>query len=583
MNLSTLHPILEALSWALLHFLWQGAALALLLLLFQTLARTASASMKYAAACIAMLLMLACFGGTAVLKFSPAPAPVIHNPLTAAVPLTPLRQAPLRQSSPAVSIAFLPAKALDSAPPEWIAFLWLLGVASMSSWTLLGWNRVQRLRRETLQPIESDALATLQRRLGIRRAVRLYASVLAEVPAVIGWLKPCILFPVTALTGLTESQLRAILAHELAHVRRHDYLVNLLQTAVETVLFYHPAVWWVGRCIRQERENCCDDTAIALLGDPVEYASALSGMEEIRARLPELALAANGGELISRIRRVLREPEQTSRPLGRITGVALALVIAGVPALTSQEARPAFAVASVKPNNTGKVDHFFRMGGVSVSMTNQTLKNMMLWAWRIHDFQLVGGPGWIDKDRYDVAAKAPADANLQQRQLMVQSLLEERFRLAIHREIRELPIYALTVAKGGLRIQPVKDGACIMPDPKNPGFAPGKTLMDYCGSGGFGRGMMEGSSATMTELAESLSGVVGRTVVNQTGVNGRFRYQVEFAPEGTSTAENGGPPPPADAPSIFTAIQEQLGLKLDSARGPVDVLVIDRAEKPAAN
>jgi uncharacterized protein (TIGR03435 family) len=578
MNLAALHPILEALNWALLDFLWQGAVLALLLLLFQTLARKASASMRYAAACTAMLLMLACFASTAVLKFVPAPAPVIHNPLTAAVPLT-----PLKQTSPAVGIAFLPAKAPVSAPPEWIAFLWLLGVASVSSYTLLGWKRVRCLRREAVQPIESEFLATLQRRLGISRAVRLYASALAEVPAVIGWMKPCILFPVTALTGLTESQLRAILAHELAHIRRHDYLINILQTAVETVLFYHPAVWWAGRRIRQERENCCDDTAIALLGDPVEYASALTGMEEIRARLPGMALAANGGDLISRIRRVLREPEQTSRPLGRSAGVALALLIAGVPALLSQEAKPAFAVASVKPDTSGKVDHYFRMGGVSVSMTNQTLKNMMLWAWRIHDFQLIGGPGWIEKDRYDVAAKAPADANLQQRQLMVQSLLEDRFRLALHREIKELPIYNLTLAKSGLRIQPIKNGSCIEPDPKNPGFAPGKTLMDYCGSGGFGKGLMEGSSATMTELAESLSNVVVRTVVNKTGVEGRFRYQVEFAPEGTSTAENGGPPPPADAPSIFTAIQEQLGLKLDSARGPVEVLVIDRAEKPSAN
>jgi uncharacterized protein (TIGR03435 family) len=96
--------------------------------------------------------------------------------------------------------------------------------------------------------------------------------------------------------------------------------------------------------------------------------------------------------------------------------------------------------------------------------------------------------------------------------------------------------------------------------------------------------MMEGSSATMMELAESLSNVVGRTVVNKTGVDGRFRYRVDFAPEGTSTAEiGGGPPPPADAPSIFTAIQEQLGLKLDSARGPVDVLVVDRAEKASEN
>ena len=123
----------------------------------------------------------------------------------------------------------------------------------------------------------------LSRRLHIGRAITLLESALVDVPTVIGWLKPVVLLPASALAGLSPQQLEAILAHELAHIRRHDYLVNLLQTLVETVLFYHPAVWWLSRRIRIERENCCDDLAVSLCGDPVAYAQALADLEALRS------------------------------------------------------------------------------------------------------------------------------------------------------------------------------------------------------------------------------------------------------------------------------------------------------------
>jgi uncharacterized protein (TIGR03435 family) len=583
-------PILEALGWALLHFLWQGTLLGLLLLALQTLAQRANATLRYAAGCVVMLLMLGGFTATVYLELPKAPAPVIANRLTATLPLSPAKaSAPVPAavlSLPAKVAPFLPAKVAPPIPTDWIACLWLLGVASMSSYTLLGWTSVQRLRRHFLQPLDLACLDTLKHRLGITRAVRVCSSALAQAPVVIGGLRPVILLPVTALTGLSESQIQAILAHELAHIRRHDYLVNLLQTAVETLLFYHPAVWWVGKQIRQEREHCCDDIAVAITGDPVEYAAALAEMEEIRAGFlnPELALAANGGELLGRIRRLLGEPDNPSRSLGRIAATALALLIAGVPALLSQEAKPTFEAATIKPNTSGDFGQYFRMIGVSPSMSNQTLKNMIFWAYHVHDFQITGGPGWMSTDHWDLQAKTTEGGAYEKMQLMVQALLQDRFKLALHREIKELPIYNLAVAKGGLKIQPIKEGSCIPPDPKNPGVAPGKNVMDYCGTSGFGRCMIEGASATMTELAESLSNAVSRTVVDKTGVDGRFRYQVNYAPEFANPFQPGGPPPACgDAPSIFTALPEQLGLRLDSAKGPVEVLVIDHAEKPSEN
>ncbi len=575
-----LHPIFDALGRALLHFFWQGALLAVLLYLFNSAARRADARLRYAASCITMLLMLGSFVATIAVGLPHAPTPVIDNGLTSSLPLHPTKQA----AGAAAAAALLPVKAATPALPDWLAALWLLGVASMSIYSLLGWIRVERLKRHTIEAVHPACLEPLIRRLGVTPAVRVCTTALAEVPAVIGWLRPVILLPVMALTGLSEPQLRAILAHELAHIRRHDYLVNLLQTAVETLLFHHPAVWWVSRRIRQEREHCCDDTAVAVCGDAVEYAGALAEAEEVRARVPEPALAATGGDLLGRIRRLLGEPERSSRSLGRVAAAGLALAIAGVPALLSQEVKPTFDVASIKLNTSGDPSYYFRMMGVSPSLTNQTLRNIIMWAYRIHDFQLTGGPAWTGTDRWDIEAKTTAGAGIDRMQLMVQSLLEDRFKVALHREIRELPIFNLTVAKGGLKIQPIKEGACIAHDPGKPAQPPpGKTFMDMCGTSGFGRNMLLASDATMAELATMLanSQAAGRTVVDKTGVSGRFHIQLKYSPEETATSQPGAAPP--DEPSIYTALPEQLGLKLDSAKGPVEVLVIDHAEKPSEN
>jgi len=156
----------------------------------------------------------------------------------------------------------------------------------------------------------------------------LLASALIAVPAVIGWWRPVILIPVSVLNGggLTPLQLDALLAHELAHVRRHDYFVNLLQLVIEVLLFYHPAVWWVSARVRQEREHCCDDLAVAACGDARLYATALLTMEQLRLAAP-LAVAASGGSLIGRVRRLALRPAGATFPrwLAGVVGVGLAL------------------------------------------------------------------------------------------------------------------------------------------------------------------------------------------------------------------------------------------------------------------
>jgi beta-lactamase regulating signal transducer with metallopeptidase domain len=336
------HPLTQALGWSLLHFLWQGALLALLLLAFQTLARTAPAPMRHAAACLLLFSMPVVFVATAFRNY-PSPAPAPSAPLARVAPIASRIVLPSANASPE-----LPAENL----PGWAACLWLAGVIALSAYTTGGWMRVQRLKRRPTEPLDAaftKMLESLKQRLQITRPVRLCASALAEVPAVIGYLRPVILLPVTALTGLDEAQWRAILAHELAHVRRHDYLVNLLQTAVETLLFYHPVVWWIGRQIRREREHCCDDLAIAACGDGMLYAGALARLEELRAEgsrggIPQPALAATGGDLLARIRRLTnqnRAPQRAvSKSLGAIIAAAVILCIAAAPMLRQVDAAP---------------------------------------------------------------------------------------------------------------------------------------------------------------------------------------------------------------------------------------------------
>lgn len=218
----------------------------------------------------------------------------------------------------------------------WIVSSWLLGVAMLSLRLLISWWSVQRLRRRASQPANENWQVLLRRmceQLRVTQSVKLVESALVEVPAVIGRLRPVILLPATAMTGLTTEQLEALLALELAHVRRHDYLINLIQTLVETLLFYHPAVWWISHRIRVEREHCCDDLAVQVCGNGIEYAKALVAMEELRAPSLGIAMSACGGSLLSRVTPLLAPAVEQRRPIGWIAGLFALLLLSVAGAL----------------------------------------------------------------------------------------------------------------------------------------------------------------------------------------------------------------------------------------------------------
>jgi GWxTD domain-containing protein len=308
----------EALGWTLFHFLWEGAAIALLLAII--LLATRSARARYAASCLAMLAMLAAFGVTLAIQApkTETAAPVVH------IPAGRLAPAP----------AHLPEAPTSSAPTlpyQWAVPIWVAGVVLLSLHRLMAFVSAYRLRRVgvCIAPAPwPERLARLAERLNITRPVMLLESCLIEVPAAAGYLRPAILLPVGLLAGLTAEQVEFILIHELAHIARRDYLVNLLQSVVEALLFYHPAVWWVSSVIRNEREHCCDDVVVSLAGDARGYAAALVTLEH--GRVAEPALAATGGNLSRRVRRLLRQPAASQSLAGPLAAAALVVLIVSV-------------------------------------------------------------------------------------------------------------------------------------------------------------------------------------------------------------------------------------------------------------
>jgi beta-lactamase regulating signal transducer with metallopeptidase domain len=232
-----------------------------------------------------------------------------------------------------------------------IVIAWLIGVAVLVGRMAGGLWYVERVRRAALAAPASSwqaACLRLGERLRSSAPVRVVESMRVDVPAVVGWLRPVILLPAAAVAHLSPEQVEAILAHELAHVVRHDYLVNVLQSVVETLLFFHPAAWWVSSRIRVEREHCCDEIAVEACGDAFLYARALAGLEAARVGDAGLALAATGGSLVDRIRRILREPVNDQPRVAGWT-ITLVLTLAAAVGLSAAMQTPAVPVPAVPP------------------------------------------------------------------------------------------------------------------------------------------------------------------------------------------------------------------------------------------
>src|SRR6266446_4914724 len=315
---------MRTLGWTLLHFIWQGAALAALFAVAVAACRSAAA--RYAVAVGALVLMMASPMITFV-WLQRESIPAVRSGAQGSLPWV----GTAAQHAVVSAVSGAPAAASLSAQPVamlWLVELWFLGVLVLSLRTAGGLLLIERMRRKEIKPIGQELYErcmALQRRMGLDRVIRYCECHRLDAPAVLGWFRPVVLLPMRALTGMGEQQIEAVIVHELAHIRRLDCFVNLFQIAVETLLFYHPAVWWVSQRVRAERENCCDDEVISICGDAVVYARALTLMEEWRTA-PALMMAANRSRLAERVVRLLGLDGDAATGRTRMAGLGVSAV-----------------------------------------------------------------------------------------------------------------------------------------------------------------------------------------------------------------------------------------------------------------
>lgn len=443
-------------------------------------------------------------------------------------------------------------------------------------------------------------------------------------PGIWGIFRPVLLLPEGILERLTPEQWESIVAHELCHVRHRDNLVGAIQMFVETVFWFHPLVWWIGKRIVQERERACDEEVLLLGSERRAYAQAILKICELYLKSPlECVAGVSGANLKKRIEAIMnnRIAYKMTRAKKLVIAVAgtfsvavpIAVGVINAPLIRAQfpaTAAPKWEVVSIRPceaptpggskeKGGGGDDRSPGLGYLNICRTAIDFIRFAYVQYANGDHTppsrvpIEGGPAWIRSDRYRINAKAEGEPSQRMMQgPMLRGLLEDRFRLTTHRETRTVPVYELTAINGRTKLQPFQEGSCITPDPSIP-LPPLSSNPVLCGGPKIGgrsqaavvTAVIDYNGIGIDTLAVFLSGLLGRPVIDKTGVTGLFNAHLEFALDestpGMSLRLPHSDDPPG--PSIFTAVQEQFGLKLNSARGPGEFLVIDRVERPSEN
>jgi bla regulator protein BlaR1 len=530
---------------------------------------------------------------------------------------------PFSRHGLSLSTAPLPAvsPAVVHALPLVLLAIWFTGLALILAAWRSRWRHIAAVVRAASPVVNGRELDTLRRLEtigGSRKPVALVSSQASLEPGVFGIAKPVLLWPQTITAHLDDDQVEAIIAHEVLHVRHRDNLIAAFHMVVEAVFWFHPVVWWVGARLIDERERACDEDVIRLGSEPQVYAESILKACRIYVGSPLACMAGvTGSDLTRRIERIMKNHRTDRLESWRkllLTAMAVGSVAApiGIGALHAPRLRaqspqvapdgPTFEVASVKPNSSGDRRVAMQNQPGRFLATNVTLHMLIRNAYQLQEFQISGGPGWISSDHFDIVAKMEGGVpdplaggpgtGPTRLQLMIRALLADRFKLTVHNETKDAPIYALVMARSDGRLGPElhrseTDCAALMAAARGRGAPPlppppGSPMP--CGVR-VGMGNMAVGGAALSQVASSLSMFVGRVVLDRTGLTGAFDINLTWTPDQMPQRPPGAPDLPVDpnGPSIFTAIQEQLGLKLDSQRGPVEMLVIDRAEHPVEN
>ena len=516
------------------------------------------------------------------------------------------------------SQAFAPAAAIASpvpmhsglSPSQLVLFLviaaWFAGAAVLLMLWFWRWRRVISATHNAKRVTSGREWEAMQR-LVPGSPIPLLSSSSTLEPGIVGIFRPALVLPAGIADRLSDAQLEAIIIHELTHVRRRDNFTAALHMLVQGIFWFHPLLWWIGAQLIDERERACDEEVLTRGSDRQVYAEGILKVCEFYLEAPLACVAGvTGSNLKKRIEAIMIHRIAHKLELGKkLLLAALAAAALIVPVLfglfhpaqgVAQSAQttgsiPAgFESVFIQPNTTGKPmpplkivagpdgDFVgFRFTGSSFLATHATLPMMLHIAYDVPNFQIMGGPDWVSREKYDVNAKflnamddgkfmsLPLDERsklMDQRRLMLQSLLADRFKLTLHHESRGVPVYSLVLAPGGAKMHEATPGDTYPAGIKVGGKPIGAGLARLK------RGELTGQGISMGYLAQDLSANLGRQVFDNTGLRGHYDFTLQWTP-----GENKD-----DSAPFIAAMQEQLGLQLIAQTGPVDVIVIDRAE-----
>jgi bla regulator protein blaR1 len=530
---------------------------------------------------------------------------------------------PFSQSSVSVVSAIPnPASSLAHWLPAILAGVWLCGFLAVILVWCVRWRRISADIRGSVPLCEGrevDALRRAEHVTGIRKRVEMLLSRATLEPGIFGMARPVLVWPEGISEHLETPHLEAIIAHELWHVRRRDNLAAVIHMFVEAIFWFHPLVWWLGARLVDERERACDEQVLELGSERQVYAESILKVCEFCVGSPLACVSGvTGADLKKRMVHIMTEHVVRKLDFSRkllLTAAALVAIAApivfGVVNATPSRAQSqdqdiaanslASWSVSIKPSElstptyAGSGVHSIRMmfGPEGFTARNVTLRSLIQEAYGVQANQITGGPEWLDSAAYNVEVKAgepsadkfPSDRRQIETHQMLQAMLAGRAKLTFHHETKQLPSYALVVAENGPKLQPAQTGNGPSDGVKGPGGQPigQHRMMMRLGGGQFVGMAAQGTS--VHDFADQLSRQLGSAVVDKTGLKGNYDFNLQWAGGANGQSKDGEPASDnATASSnLATAIQEQLGLKLEPQTASMDVLVIDHIEQPTEN
>jgi uncharacterized protein (TIGR03435 family) len=504
---------------------------------------------------------------------------------------------PLEQVFTAPSLILTAPEVAPHEANHWPVFLaaaWVCGFLSVLFSWWRQWRRIHVAVR-TAKPA------------GLLFGIKTMSSPTLLEPGVFGVFRPVLLLPEGIAERLKPDQLEAIVAHELCHVRSYDNLAAAIHMLAEAIFWFHPLLWWIGKRLVDEREVACDEEVLRLGSEPQVYAESILKVCKLYLESPlDCVSGITGSDLRKRIRIIMTHPVSLKLNVGR----KLLLTLAGMAAVTApivvgvlnapriRAQSQVFEVASVKPSGPsdgGMKSADGKGRGASFGLEHRRLNvRLNLYALIVNAYTLrgcppfgevsgctllSGGPDWLRKDLFEIVAKMPDDSpdytsmqfvngHAPQLQLMLQALLADRFHLKLHRETKELPVYALVIGKKGPKFKKAAESEESKVFFKGSVQANGQEMIH-----------LVGKNSSMQELVDLYAKFMDRPMIDRTGLKEKYDFTMEYE----ANTDAPGPFAKLTGPALFKAFEDQAGLKLEATKGPVEVLVIDHAEKPSAN